>query len=108
VLFDRNVCFYVAGLVLVDQSRAEQQTTIRILHADHTFGPLSSKGDGGNRPETRLELHIHHIRRVQLRYQSFRGAGKTVAQVQHLHSGEGKTGQRLGRGRGKSVRRHRR
>lgn len=64
---DQETFHPFSGLILLDQSRTFQQTTIRIFHAHHTEWPLPSESNGGDRDENEMELRVYHIRREQLR-----------------------------------------
>lgn len=57
------------GLLLVDQSGAEQQTEVRVLLPDHPLRPLSGQGHGRDSAQAGLELRVHRLRGVQLRNQ---------------------------------------
>lgn len=64
---DQETFHPFSGLILLDQSRTFQQTTIRIFHAHYTEWPLPSESYGGDRDENEMELRVYHIRREQLR-----------------------------------------
>lgn len=57
------------GFVFLNESRTEQQTTFRILFADHSVGSLPGEGDGWHRASHGLELRFYYIRRKQLWHQ---------------------------------------
>jgi hypothetical protein len=69
IILNRAHCCAVAGVIFLNEPRAEQQAAFRVLHAHHPQRPLSSEGHGRYRRSHGLEIHIHSLRGVQLRNQ---------------------------------------
>lgn len=65
----RCLSYWPTGLVLLDQSGAEQQAALRVFYAYHSIRSPSGQSNGRDCAAHGLELHLHHIRGKQLRHQ---------------------------------------
>ncbi len=86
---------FFSGEFLLNQPRAEQQATIRVFLADHSIRPEPSAGHGGDNKETRLEIHFHPLRGVQLRHKGKININhvflmKALIHSEHVHDDEKK------------------
>ena len=57
----------LSGVVLLIKSRTEQQTAVRVLHANDPVRSSSSGSHGANYQETQVVVHLHPLRGIYLR-----------------------------------------
>lgn len=62
----------LAGVVLLNVTRAVEQGALRVLHAYHPLRPAPGARAGGDRQAVPLEIRLHHLRGVQLWYKGAR------------------------------------